>query len=463
MIFSIGTISCKIAKCGNYVSSYRTMRIFCLFCIAFLPLSLWGQVIAILTLDKQSLEPIPNAEIMIQWNDSLLSVQSDMNGKYTLWMDHLEERDALVFSVQHPMYDSQTLQKIIFKNPQDTLEVKILLKSIKRQNQEAVTVKSPGIPDTVFNSTDFHVADFEINENGDYVLLVYPRRTGHQNSIFLFDGNSIIDSLTLNAVGINLIKDYRNNLHVICQETVVHVNCKGDSLLLNTIPKKYFLEYVLPIVDSTTSKYFFSNFNEYYPAFDYFSMDNVDSAYRKIVHIEDTLMMELYRSEYKWVDVRTRLWAKQKEIETGIDAQIWVGANYFTQSIYYKVPYAPLFRVGDSVYVFDFPSDKIWVYNPLGELKRSMGLYFHYHKDRTGWRRNIIKDPVTGVLYAVFEKDGITHLGNINLINGQISTKHRIHHKYVEKIRVNAGFVYYIYRPFESIQKRFLYKERLFN
>jgi hypothetical protein len=137
------------------------MRIFCLFCIAFLPLSLWGQVIAILTLDKQSLEPIPNAEIMIQWNDSLLSVQSDMNGKYTLWMDHLEELDALVFSVQHPMYDSQTLQKIIFKNPQDTLEVKILLKSIKRQNQEAVTVKSPGIPDTVFNSTDFHVADFE--------------------------------------------------------------------------------------------------------------------------------------------------------------------------------------------------------------------------------------------------------------------------------------------------------------
>ncbi len=447
----------------NYVSSVRTMRDLFLFFLAILPLNLWGQVLSIITLDKESLLPVPNAEVNILWNERYLSVNTDLNGRYRLTLEHFEERDEFVFSVQHPMYDPQSLRKMFFQNSQDSIEVKILLKSIKRQTQQPVTVTAPGIPDTVFNSKDFHVADFEINENGDYVLLVYPKRTGHHNAIFLFDGNAIIDSLTLNDVGIKFIKDYRNNIHVICQETVVNVASKGDSLKLHTIPRKYFLDYITPIVDTTTSKFFFSNFNEYYPAFDYFTMDLIDSAYRKIVHIEDTLMMELYRSEYKWVDVRTRLWAKQKEIETGIDAQIWVGANYFTQSIYYKVPYAPLFRVGDSVYVFDFPSDKIWVYNRFGELIRSMGLYFHYHKDRTGWRRNMIKDPVTGRVYAVFEKDGITYLGDINLNNGQINAKHRIYHKYVEKIRINGGFAFYIYRPFESIQKRFLYKERLFN
>jgi hypothetical protein len=436
---------------------------FLLFFLAFIPLLHWGQRVSIVALDKQTLDPVPNAEIHIQWNDSILFTHTDMNGQCKLSIDHLEERDQLFFSVQHPMYEPQTLRKILFQNPGDFLELKILLKSIKRQTQEAVTVTSPGIPDTVFNSKDFHVADFEINENGDYILLVYPKRTGRHNSILLFDGNSIIDSLTLNDAGINLIKDYRNNIHVLCQENVVHLKSIGDSLQLYNIPRKYFFDYLLPIVDSTTSKFFFSNFNEYYPAFDYFTLDLIDSTYRKMVHIEDSLMMELYRSEYKWMDVRTRLWAKQKEIETGIDAQIWVGANYFTQSIYYKVPYAPLFRVGDSVFVFDFPSDKIWVYNKFGELNRSMGLYFHYHKDRTGWRRNIIKDPVTGIIYAVFEKDGICYLGDVNLMTGRINAKHRIIHKYVEKIRVNAGFAYYIYRPYESIQKRFLYKERLFN
>jgi hypothetical protein len=171
--------------------------------------------------------------------------------------------------------------------------------------------------------------------------------------------------------------------------------------------------------------------------------------------------MELYRSEYKWVDVRTRLWAKQKEIETGVDAQIWVGANYFTQSIYYKVPFAPLFKIRDSMYVLDFQSDLLSVYNEFGESERTIPLLFHYHKDRTGWKRIILKDQATQSLYAVFEKDGITYLGNIDLHTGVIRSKHRIYHKYVEKIRIHNGYAYYIYRPFESIQKRFLYKERL--
>jgi hypothetical protein len=201
----------------------------------------------------------------------------------------------------------------------------------------------------------------------------------------------------------------------------------------------------------------------YYPAFDYFALDQIDSSYRKIIHIEDPLMMELYRSEYKWVYVRTRLWAKQKEIETGVDAQIWVGANYFTQSIYYKVPFAPLFKIQDSIYVLDFQSDQMTVYTPMGEVSRRTPLLFHYHKDKTGWKRVILKDESTQALYALFEKDGISMLGKIDLTTGKIVSKHRLYHKYVEKIRIHHGNVYYIYRPFESIQKRFLYKERLFD
>ena len=48
--------------------------------------------------------------------------------------------------------------------------------------------------------------------------------------------------------------------------------------------------------------------------FEYFTFDQLDSSYKKIMHIEDDLMMELYSAEYKWADVRTKLWAKNKEI-----------------------------------------------------------------------------------------------------------------------------------------------------
>ncbi|MEY5133179.1 MAG: hypothetical protein RLZZ198_1183 [Bacteroidota bacterium] len=418
-------------------------------------------VVKISCIDRNSLEPIANVNLTLSLQDSIQTCKTNVAGLAQIVL--LDTKELFYVSSEHPMYEPLSYRYQSVRNTLDTLFIKLVLKPIKSQSMDQVVVKAPGIPDTVFNSTEFHVADFEVTDAGDYILLVYPKRSGHKNSILWYDGISIKDSMSIHGIGINLIKDYRNNIHVICQEEVYHISHKSDSIALFSIPKDYFLDYVLPIVDTTTSKLFFSNFNMYYPAFDYFALDQIDSSYRKIIHIEDPLMMELYRSEYKWVDVRTRLWAKQKEIETGVDAQIWVGANYFTQSIYYKVPFAPLFKIQDSIYVLDFQSDQMTVYTPKGEVSRTTPLLFHYHKDKSGWKRVILKDESTQALYALFEKDGISMLGKIDLTTGKIVSKHRLYHKYVEKIRIHQGNVYYIYRPFESIQKRFLYKERLFD
>ncbi len=418
-------------------------------------------VVKISCIDRNSLEPIANVNLTLSLQDSIQTCKTNVAGLAQIAL--FDTKQLFYVSSEHPMYEPLSYRYQSVRNTLDTLFIKLVLKPIKSQSMDQVVVKAPGIPDTVFNSTEFHVADFEVTDAGDYILLVYPKRSGHKNAILWYDGINIKDSMSIHGIGINLIKDYRDNIHVICQEEVYHVSHKNDSIALFSIPKDYFLDYVLPIVDTTTSKLFFSNFNMYYPAFDYFALDQIDSSYRKIIHIEDPLMMELYRSEYKWVDVRTRLWAKQKEIETGVDAQIWVGANYFTQSIYYKVPFAPLFKIQDSIYVLDFQSDQITVYTPKGEVSRITPLLFHYHKDKTGWKRIILKDESTQALYALFEKDGISMLGKIDLTTGKILSKHRLYHKYVEKIRIHQGNVYYIYRPFESIQKRFLYKERLFD
>lgn len=415
--------------------------------------------ITIKCIDRNSLEPVANVSLSISMGDSMQIKRTNYTGfSHFTWSDFPE---TFYVSSEHPMYEPASYRQAVLRGAEDTINIKLILKPIKRQSMNQVVIKAPGIPDTVFKSTEFHVADFELTENGDYLLLVYPKRSGHKNAVLWYDGTRIKDSISVQGIGINLIKDYRDNIHVICQEEVFHVAVQGDSLSLYNIPKEYFIDYILPIVDTTTSKLFFSNFNDYYPAFDYFSLDRIDSSYRKLIHVEDPLMMELYRSEYKWVDVRTRLWAKQKEIETGVDAQIWVGATYFTQSIYYKVPFAPLFKVHDSIYVLNFQTDLISVYDAFGKELRSVPLLFHYHKDKTGWKRIILKDNATQSLYAVFEKDGISYLGKIDLRTGIIQSKHRIYHKYVEKIRVHNGNAYYIYRPFESIQKRFLYQEKL--
>ena len=68
---------------------------------------------------------------------------------------------------------------------------------------------------------------------------------------------------------------------------------------------------------------------------------------------------------------------------------------------------------------------------------------------------------MTGAIYAVYERAGISYLGLLNISTGEISEKAKLNFKYIDQIKVYNNEVYYVYRPFESAQKRYLYKERL--
>jgi hypothetical protein len=430
-------------------------------CINFLQ----AQLVSIKCIDQRTGDLIPNVSISLNlmlgnFLDSSLSTSTALNGKAAIYIKDFEIGQTLSFEFRHPIYESLS-KNIRPKSDFDTLKLEIALYQIKVRELKQVVVKAPGVPDTVFHSDRLSVADFEISNNEDIILLTYPKQLQKGSEILLFDGVNIKSNFQVNDEAKYLTRDYRGNTHVICKEKVFGIYVSDNLIELGQIPKDYFFKYVAPIVDTNASKMYFSNFNKDYPAFDYFVFDIFDSTYRSILNIKDDLMMELYRSEYKWVDVRTKLWAKNKERESGIDAQIWVGANYFTQSIYYKEVYAPLFHRNDSVFVFDYPKDRLVIFNRFGESLDTISIYHHYQPKKTGWQKQLIQDNVTGVIYAEYEKDGNMYLGIVDVKTGEINEKVKLNYKYVEKIRVHNNKVYYVYRPFESTQKRFLYKEKL--
>ena len=419
--------------------------------------------------DRLEKTAIPNAKVKITFTtfssepiDSILSLVSDFDGQVFFTLPLIEGRVTFDFSCSHPVFDSYEKHYDI-KPKSDTLKFTVLLSVSKEQVFKESVIKAPGIPDTFFSSTRVSVSDYEILNDGSYMLLAYEKRLEKQSELLLFDGQQITATYVIPDEAQYLIKDYRNNAHVVCSTSVFGTRYSNGVLEIGQIPRDYFFKYIAPIVDSNVNKLYFSNFNKDYPAFDYFTYDLIDSTYKSIMHIEDDFTMELYRAEYKWVDVRTQLWAKNKEIETGIDAEIWVGANYFTQSIFYKEVYAPLFQRHDSVLVFDFPKDQIRIFNNVGDSLSTVPIFFHYQKRQTGWQRNLIQDRATGEVYALFEMDGNQYLGLISIANGQIARKYKLFFKYVDEVKIDNGWVSYIYRPFESTQKKFLYREKLPN
>lgn len=411
-------------------------------------------------IDKATREAIPNVQVLIQQGDSIFQVKTSVSGNVKL---NLTGNLGFTVSMTHGFYEAESLEIQSNKNALTSgkLIKTVELTKIKAKTLGEVNVYAPGAVEIVFQSERLSVADFEIFPTGELLLLAYPKTLNKGSELLVYNGKEILQSFKLKENPTELIHDFRGNAHVVCDKGVYGIYRTDAGIGISNIDKNYYMKYIFPVVDTIQTKLFFSNFNPVYPAFDYMAVDQLDSTYKIILEIKDDLMMELYRSEYKWVDVRTKLWAYNKQLETGIDKEIWVGANYFTNSIYYKQLYAPMFQRNDSIFVFDYYKDKLFTFDAFGNKLDSVSIFHHYQPKQTGWKRNVIQDKVTGEVYAFFEKGGICSIQKINLKTGTLGDKIQFEHKYIDKLAIHGNKAYYVYRPFESAQKKYLYLTQL--
>ncbi len=409
--------------------------------------------------DSKENDPINNAQGTFSFNGQSQLIASQSKGIICI---KTTVGTTIEAKITHPLYNGiyKTL-KILKNYVYDSIFFGFEMDFIKVQVLDETVIVAPGIPKIIYKSKRLHVQDFEVLEDGRLILLTYPKQLKKGSELLLYDGSRVLNTFSVPGIATDLVRDYRGNAHVICKENVFGIHVNKNKISISNLEKEYFTKYIAPIVDTNTSKMYFSTFNPDYPAFEYFAYDQLDSSYLKIVGIEDEFMMELYRSEYKWVDVRTQLWAKNREIQTGVDAEIWVGANYFTQSLYYKELYAPLFHRNDSLFVFDYYKDKQFIYNAAGKKLDSTTLYHHYQPKRTGWQKNLIQDRTTGQIYAVYDRAGYTYIGWIDNKTGEINQQVKLSKRYAEHIKIDGNYMYYVYREFESIDKKHLWQERL--
>lgn len=417
--------------------------------------------IRIIAKDRSNGDPVSRVFIRQYQGDSMVKSQYT-NLKGAAYFS-VSTKEATRFEMEHiafnPLEDIPV--KIYSGKPNDTLTIQVRMYYLKERMLDQVVIKPVGVPDTIFESSRVSVTDFEFLPDDNLLLLTYPKNLKRGTELVLYDGYNLLGEIPLPEKGQELIRDYRGNPHVVTEKNVYGITETNKRIQIAQIEKDYYMTYIAPILDTSYTKYYFSNFNPNYPAFDYFTFDVMDSTYRKIAKVQDDLMMELYRSEFKWVDVRTKLWAKEKENETGIDKEIWVGMYYFTSSIYYKELYAPMFERNDSIFLFDHYKNLLFKYSYLGDVIDSIPIYYHLQAKENGWKKELIQDYETGEIYIHYEVAGKAQLRHFNTTTGKLSPPIELHFKYPENIQVKGNSVYYIYRPFESTQKKYLYRERL--
>lgn len=383
------------------------------------------------------------------------------DGKFSIKIDQ-NSTDSLVFkSIQFErtvvFVGKKTIKKALKKGGRYQMD--LILDDRKFRN----IVITPDKPDTICCGNEFSVEDFEFLDNGKLLMLTYEKNLKAGAVLRLMDENmEELAKYYVPGMAVELKKDYRNNVHLLCEERVYLIYFENNEIHTALENRDYYFRYVSPIIDTIGTNIYFSNYSDIYPAFDYYEFNTADSTYNVLLEVEDTFMMELYRAEFKYVDIRTKLWAHQRQLETGIDKEIWVGATVFTNSIYYEPLYAPLFKTGeDSILVFDHYKNRMFVYQPDKGFIDSTRISYHLNERKSGWEQPLIQDEKNGRIYALFLKGGYTYLSEIDKHNGIVKKSFKLFFKYVERIQIIDDYVYYIYRPFESVQKKFIYREKL--
>ncbi len=343
-----------------------------------------------------------------------------------------------------------------------SIEIRVFAQ--KTYDLGTVTVTSKKIADTVFGSGKFSVADFEFFEEDKLILLTFEKSLEKAKVMLVDKSQKVLSSFVLPDEANRLYKDYLGKINVICTNHIYQVSIQNNVIRLGELPADEYIAHIMPCIDTVQENIYFSNYQRDYPEFTYFAYNTSDSSYATLKTVTDQEQLKGYNMEYYFLKPKERLYARKLANYYGVDFhRVAATMSGLTSSVYYSPLYAPLFVLKDTVCVFDHYNNAILKYNKSHQLLDSIAIDYHHPKSWREWKHKIIIDKETNSAYALYQKNGFYYLKQVSLYSGKIIASYKLTNQYVDQIKVKNGYVYYVYRPFESLQEQFIYKELIKN
>ncbi len=333
-----------------------------------------------------------------------------------------------------------------------------------------LSVRSAG-PEVVFERKDLHVGDYLVNEAGVWVLVYDQKQLWHRqedagNTVWLGARLHLLDTSFAEVASgpfpaevVALERDYAGRPWILGKKTAWVAAMGERDIGLEPLGREVYDKAIHPWTDSLPRLLLGSTYDAELPEFDHVAFHTTTDEQEVLCHVVDPFMLELYRSEYKYMSGHNKVIAMDIALDTGVDPEMIAGMmTGFAQSIYFDPPYAPLFALGDTLCVFDHAKERIRRFDhhlrPVDEVP------IVHHRDRH-WDKRLFHDRSTNAVYGRFANGSLTWLQRVHPATGALGAVTRLTHPYPEDVQVFGGYVYYVYRPYGSLQKRTLYRERL--
>lgn len=443
-------------------ASYRQMT--CRFILALLltgtffanaqnkQLTITGRV---LTLTGKA--PVHNA--LVQLSSTAFSTYSDSTGLFVLKVPY---KPVVKLLCRHLAFDAKTAE-LRASDTALSIETTIYL-AAKPMSLDTVGITAVQKPETLVGKPDYSVFDFDFYE--DKLLLLTSKGSLKNARVQLSDYDGKIHSTcqlpTDAGEARYFFRDYEGYTSIVCNDTIFRLDVLGQNILMMTVRKSDFERYLKPVADTANGHYYFSNYWEKFPQFNYYTMQAGDSVAKLLAAISNSDLLKLYNMEYYYLPSGAQLEARR--IADAYNADVHVVAalmSGFTNSMFYEPLYAPLFVINDTVCIFNHHNDFLYHFTKNNVLIDSVKISYHHPKNWREWKKKLFLDESQNKVYAFFSKDGHNYLKQIHHITGREVKSYKLQHHSAEKIKIKDGYVYYVYRPFGSTQEKFLYRERI--
>lgn len=397
------------------------------------------------------------SDVSVRVQNSTYTTVSDKQGRFSIRIPS-RKHVSLLFS--HLSYDKR-VREFDVSAVQDSLRVTVTLDA-KTNELMDVPVYADRKPDTLVSSPTYSIYDFDFYED-QFILLTSERNLGHADLRLSSHDGRILHTLPVpRAAGLakELYRDYTGYINLVCEQSVYRIQVLNQTLVLKDLNPEDFNAFVKPIIDTLNGKIIFTDYWSEYPLFNYYTFDGRDSSKRQLISISDEELMHAYNFEYYAMKPKDKLIARSMANDLKSDKHVIAALmTGFTKSLFYDPLYAPLFIVKDTMCVFDHYKDMLFHFDSEGHKLDSVAISYNHPKNWKEWKRRMLKDDLENTIYAVYDRNGHKYVRLIDHRSGQDQGLYNLQFYSADKLKIRDGYAYYIYRPFESTQQKFLYRE----
>lgn len=395
--------------------------------------------------------------VLVSIQNSIYKTIANKSGFFSIL---IPEKKHVSILFKHLGYTS-FVKEIDLNNNQDSVFVNIYLKQ-KVYLYDSITITSELKPDTLVGSPKFSIYDFDFFED-KFILLTASKKLDNAELKLADDNGNILTSYKVpknGGVAKEFYRDYMGYTNLVCENYIYRINMYYDKFVLIPLEHQDVNALIKPILDTLNGKIIYTDYWNEYPLFNYFSFNENDSLRKKIISIEDKELMHAYNFEYYALPSKAKLEVRKLADDLNTDKRIIASLmTGFTKSMFYTPLFAPLYIIKDTVCVFDHYKNLLYHFDKNMNRLDSVSINYHHPKNWKEWKNLMLKDEIENTIFAVYDKNGHKYIKQINTLNGAEEGKYVIKFHSADKLKIHNGYAYYIYRPFESTQEKFFYRE----